>query len=71
MRKKTHLVIDRRSGIDRRTGEDRRTLHDLDYFFEGGVERRTWMERRSPGEKREGWMRMRDWCSIYIQDLRP
>ena len=70
MVKLPHLGTDRRSGTDRRTGEDRRTLHDLDYFFEGGVERRTWRERRSPVENREGWMRMRDWCSIYIQDLR-
>jgi hypothetical protein len=67
---KKHIAADRRSGIDRRSGEDRRILHDFDYFFKGGVESRSWRERRSPVEQREGWMRMRDWSSIYLQNLR-
>ena len=33
-------VADRRSGIDRRQAPDNR------YFLEGGVERRSWKERR-------------------------
>ena len=39
--KQPHVpVTDRRSGIDRRQAPDNR------YFLEGGVERRSWKERR-------------------------
>jgi hypothetical protein len=30
----------RRSFVDRRSGEDRRKVHNLDYFSDGGAERR-------------------------------
>jgi hypothetical protein len=33
-------------GPDRRTGQDRRKLQNPDFFSEGGVERRSWKERR-------------------------
>ena len=39
-------------GIDRRSQKDRRSVYDLDYFFNGGAERRGWIERRSQAERR-------------------
>jgi len=44
----------RHSDIDRRSGKDRRRVYDFDYFFNGGVERRDWIERRSKVERRVG-----------------
>jgi len=32
--------------VDRRLGEDRRQVYDLDYFQNGGIERRSGNERR-------------------------
>jgi hypothetical protein len=60
MLKKTH------SGIytDRRSRKDRRRVHDLDYFLNGGVERRAWKERRSPLERRSEWFRVSKWVSV-------
>ena len=31
---------------DRRSGEDRRKSYSIDYFLQGGIERRSWKERR-------------------------
>jgi hypothetical protein len=31
---------------DRRSGKDRRSSYSIDYFFHGGIERRSWRERR-------------------------
>ena len=31
---------------DRRSGKDRRKSYSIDYFLQGGVERRSWKERR-------------------------
>jgi hypothetical protein len=31
---------------DRRSGADRRKVYSADYFLKGGVERRSWKERR-------------------------
>ena len=48
-------IEDRRAGSDRRTGRERRcVLRDPTY---GGIERRTYMERRS-GEERRKWFRL-------------
>jgi hypothetical protein len=50
--------------IDRRFGEDRRRWYYLDYLLKGGVERRSWQERRVQDERREGWMRVSKWVSV-------
>ena len=39
--------------IDRRSATDRRSVYDLDYFQNGGIERRTEKERRSQAGGRE------------------
>ncbi len=56
----------RRFSIDRRFGEDRRRLYYLDYFLNGGVERRSWEERRGQAERRMEWMRVSKWASISL-----
>jgi len=38
--------------FDRRSGEDRRELYDLDYFEQGGIERRSGIKPRQKGERR-------------------
>lgn len=56
----------RRSPIDRRSGEDKRKRYNLDYFTDGGEERRKGRERRQSGERRSGWMRVYKWCSVFL-----
>jgi hypothetical protein len=53
--------------LDRRSGEDRREAYDLDYFRNGGTERREQGERRQPQERREDCIRVSDWSSICPQ----
>ena len=50
--------------LDRRSGEDRREAYDLDYFRDGGTERRGQNERRQPLERRDGCIRVSEWSSI-------
>lgn len=50
--------------LDRRGAEDRREAYDLDYFRDGGAERREQIERRQPLERREGCIRVSEWSSI-------
>ena len=50
--------------LDRRSGDDRREAYDLDYFRNGGAERRAQSERRQPLERREGCIRVSQWSSI-------
>jgi len=56
----------KRSVIDRRSGEDVRKRYNLDYFIEGGEERRKGKERRQSEERRKGWVRVYNWCSVYL-----
>ena len=46
---------DRRKGdpnLNRRSGDDRRKVHDLDFFDQGGIERRSGAESRKKGDRR-------------------
>jgi hypothetical protein len=58
------------SDIDRRSGVDRRKAHKLEYFLNGGLERRGFKERRSIKERREGWVRVSEWTSLRLESLR-
>lgn len=40
---------------DRRSGVDRRKFYSIDYFTNGGRERRSGVERRSGIERRRSW----------------
>ncbi len=51
--------------IDRRSEKDRRTVYNLDYFMNGGVERRVSKERRGQEERRAGWVRVSEWSSVF------
>jgi len=62
------MLEKRVSGTDRRSQKDRRRIYDLDYFFNGGVERRSWLERRSQAERRVGWERVNRWASRLMTD---
>jgi hypothetical protein len=54
----------RGSVIDRRSGKDRRKIDDIDYFLNGGSERRAREERRSQFERRWDWIRVSQWYSV-------
>jgi len=54
--------------VDRRSGEDRREGYDLDYFQEGGTERRKRKERRRKGERRDSCIPVSDWSSVCPDD---
>jgi hypothetical protein len=56
----------RRALVDRRTGEDKRMRYSLDYFTDGGEERRKGRERRQSGERRSAWTRVYKWCSVFL-----
>jgi len=58
----------RRALLDRRSGEDRRKAYSLDYFLNGGVERRKGDERRKLNERRSDWRRVGKWYSVFCQD---
>ena len=62
-------VIRRFSDIDRRSGADRRKAHKLEYFLNGGLERRSFKERRSQKERRANWVRVSEWCSVRLESL--
>jgi hypothetical protein len=65
--KKKHSKISvKRSLFDRRTGEDKRKRYSLDYFTDGGKERRKGRERRQSEERRSGWARVYKWCSVFL-----
>ena len=52
--------------VDRRSGEDKRKRYSLDYFTDGGEERRKGKERRQTEERRSGWARVYKWCSVFL-----
>ena len=54
--------------LDRRNVDDRRQIHDLDYFTEGGIERRDPGERRTPEERRKDCERVSRWTSVCSKD---
>ena len=63
MRERRGSVVDRRSGKDRR--KDIRFLY---YFWNGGAEKRTWIERRVQSERRADWIRVGPWFSVCPWD---
>ena len=62
------MPVTERSGLDRRCGEDRRQVYDMDYFTNGGLERRIGQERRSGIERRKDWVKISEWSSIPAPD---
>ena len=67
--RRTLKIMERRGyRIDRRSGIDRRKVYDLNYFTDGGVERREFKERRSELERRKNWIRVDEWISVFVGD---
>ena len=64
------MSVIEREAIDRRSVADRRVAYDLDYFQNGGIERRKVKDRRSQAERRDGWIRISRWTSVNIQGLK-
>lgn len=50
--------------LDRRSGEDQRETYNIDYFSEGGIERRDTKDRRKPGERRKDCIKVSRWSSV-------
>ena len=69
--KKSAKQVIKRSVFDRRSGEDKRMRYNLDYFTDGGQERRDGKERRQTGERRSGWARVYKWCSVFLGNKVP
>ena len=60
----------RNSAFDGRSGSDRRRAYRLGFFAKGAVERRSGQERRTEGERRQGWVRVGKWCSVRLDGLK-
>jgi hypothetical protein len=56
---------------DRRSGEDRRRSYSLEYFLEGGKDRRRRKDRRRTDERRTDWVRVSDWGSVWREFIDP
>jgi hypothetical protein len=59
-----------RSPIERRCGKDRRKRVSLVRFSYKGPNRRGFQDRRSLQERRDGWVRISKWSSVYLSDLK-
>jgi hypothetical protein len=59
-----------RSKIERRSGIDRRRKLSFNRLFFNGPERRCTAGRRSQPERRDGWVRLSKWSSVYLADLK-
>ena len=61
-------MLSKRSGVDRRSEIERRQVYSIDYFIQGGVERRSGLDRRkNRGERRKGWVRVNEWISVPVK----
>ncbi|MFO7716859.1 MAG: hypothetical protein R6V78_20675 [Desulfosarcina sp.] len=54
--------------LDRRSGQDRRQTYDIDYFADGGPERRQDKDRRENRERRAGCVQVTQWSSVCVDD---
>jgi hypothetical protein len=50
--------------LDRRSGDDRREAYELEYFAQGGIERRSGGESRQKGERRVHCVNVSEWSSV-------
>jgi hypothetical protein len=64
------MLMPERSYADRRSGKDRRRLFNFNRFFYRGLERRSLKERRSKVERRDGWVMVSKWSSVFLWDLK-
>ena len=58
-----------RASLDRRSGQDRRRAYDMDYFLDGGTERRRRVRaerRRKTRDRRRNWIKISRWSSLNV-----
>ncbi len=63
------MSAENRSRVDRRSGKDRRKFINFHRLFYRGLDKRTTHRRYTP-ERRNGWVRIRKWSSVYLWDLK-
>ncbi len=64
----------KRAFFDRRSGQDRRNAYNLDYFVDGGTERRnsSGEERRAEDkDRRKDWIKISSWSSLKLEGNPP
>ena len=64
----------KRAFFDRRSGQDRRKAYNIDYFLEGGIERRNSAggERRDiEKDRRKDWIKISRWSSLHVEAKKP
>ena len=64
----------KRAFFDRRSGQDRRNSYNLDYFVDGGAERRnnSGEERRADDkDRRKSWIKISPWSSLHLEGENP
>ena len=54
--------------LDRRSGEDRREAYAIDYFADGGAERRREDDRRQTKERRKDCVKVSKWSSVCAEN---
>lgn len=64
------MTLLKRSVIERRCIKNRRERVGLSRFFYKGSERRSFKDRRSLRERRDGWVRISKWSSVDLADLK-
>jgi len=66
-RQEPMAMLFKRSSADRRSESDRRQVYSIDYFIQGGVERRSGLDRRkNRRDRRKGWVRVNEWVSVPV-----
>ena len=64
----------KRAVFDRRSGQDRRKAYNLDYFLDGGLERRTTVggeRRHKRKDRRKLWIKISRWSSLHVEGPAP
>jgi len=61
-------IFNKRAGRDRRALADRRRSYQIDFFRNNGNENRRVLsrQRRMPVEKRDEWVRVNMWKSVFV-----
>jgi len=55
---------------ERRSGKNRRRIFGVHRFLYSGPQRRILQDRRTPEERRDGWVRISKWSSMNLRDLK-
>jgi len=63
------MLAENRSYMDRRSGKDRRKFINFRRLHYRGIDKRM-IHRRGTTERRNGWVRISKWSSVYLWDLK-